>query len=173
VLPGQLDVDEFRGLAVAGHRELRAGSWERAGDLLRGALDLWRDVPLADLGLDLVKRYADRLEEERLAVAENWLDSQLRQGRALGVVAELTELCGRHPLRERFHQQLMLALYLCGRRADALYAYTRTYRLLVEEAGIEPGHALRDVHQAILDERPPSAVAALALSDHNASASAG
>jgi DNA-binding SARP family transcriptional activator len=169
VLPGQLDVEEFRRLAAAGRRQLGAASWERAGDLLRSALDLWRGAPLADLGPDMVKRYADRLDEERLAVAENWLDTQLRLGKGLCVVAELTELCGRHPLRERFHQQLMLALYVCGRRADALHAYTRTYRLLVDEIGIEPGQQLRDLHQAILDERRPSTVAALALAGHTVS----
>ena len=45
----------------------------------------------------------------------------------------------RMPLRERFHEQLVLALYRSGRQADALRAYGGARRTLVEELGIEPG----------------------------------
>ena len=56
----------------------------------------------------------------------------------------------------------MLALYRSGRQADALDAYRHAREVLVEQLGIEPGVELRDLHQAILDQRPdlmPSATA--------------
>jgi hypothetical protein len=48
----------------------------------------------------------------------------------------------------------MLALYRSGRQADALAAYRSARATLVDELGIEPGAALRELEQAILEQRP-------------------
>ena len=42
-------------------------------------------------------------------------------------------------------RQLMLALYRCGRQADALEAYQDARARLVDELGIEPGRRLREL----------------------------
>src|SRR3954452_5286954 len=49
VCPGELDAERFERDLEAGRRALAAGDSERAGDLLRAALGLWRGPPLAEL----------------------------------------------------------------------------------------------------------------------------
>jgi len=48
----------------------------------------------------------------------------------------------------------MLALYRSGRQAEALSVYRETRSLLVDELGIEPGPALRELEKAILRQDP-------------------
>ncbi len=76
------------------------------------------------------------------------------------MLPELLELTARHPLREQFHGQLMLSLYLCGRQAEALAAYQRARDVLVAELGVEPGPGLRGLHQRVLSADPALGAAA-------------
>jgi Bacterial transcriptional activator domain len=78
----------------------------------------------------------------------------LALGRHADLVAELDALVAEHPLRERLRAQLILALYRCGRQADALAAYQAAWRTLVEELGLEPSPPLRELEQAILRQDP-------------------
>ncbi len=152
VEPGQLDLQRFRSLAAEGRRRVAAGGCAAAGDLFRQALAMWRGPALADLSRsDLMERYTVRLEAERLALLQERIGVDLCQGRSLELVGELAELCARYPLRESFHQQLMLALYLSGGRAEALQAYQRAHRIMADEAGVDPGPGLRTLQQLILD----------------------
>ena len=48
----------------------------------------------------------------------------------------------------------MLGLYRAGRQSDALAAFQRARAVLREELGLQPGPALRDLEQAVLDQRP-------------------
>ena len=66
------------------------------------------------------------------------------------VVAELEALVREHPLRERPRELLMLALYRAGRQAEALAAYQRRTRALLDELGIEPGRRLQELQASIL-----------------------
>jgi DNA-binding SARP family transcriptional activator len=155
VAPGDLDVAEFESLAVAGRREARAGSWEAAARQLAGALALWRGEPLADVDSEvLAARELPRLGELRLQALETRIDADLHLGRPGEVVAELRQLAGTHPLRERLHALLMLALYRDGRQAEALAAYQHARRLVTSELGAEPGPGLQDLHQQILTADP-------------------
>ena len=91
---------------------------------LRPRSALVRGPPLDDLGdYRFARDAASRLDELILGAHEGLVDAQLATGAHAEVVAALTGLVRAHPLRERFHAQLILALYRCGRQADALRAY--------------------------------------------------
>src|SRR5215471_3984036 len=118
---------------------------------LREALGLWRGAPLVDLSYASFAQPAiRRLEELRLAAFEKRIEADLELGRQAEVVGELEMLVQEHPLREHFRAQLMMALYRCGRQADALAAYQDARTVLVEQLGVEPSAPLRRLEQAIL-----------------------
>jgi DNA-binding SARP family transcriptional activator/streptogramin lyase len=119
------------------------------------ALSLWRGPPLDDLADEpFAAAEIRRLEELWLRARELAIDEALASGEHGRVIAELDELVGQHPLRERLHARRMLALYGCGRQAEALEAYRHARELLVGEIGVEPGPELRSVQEAILRQDP-------------------
>ena len=148
-------------IVTRGHGyELRLGSddvdvrrFERlvASGMPREALALWRGPALDDVaGEPFAAAEIRRLEEQRLAAVELAIERDLQAGRHREVVGELEALVLDEPLREELHAQRMLALYRSGRQADALSAYRQARAALVEAIGVEPGPALRRLHEAIL-----------------------
>jgi DNA-binding SARP family transcriptional activator/DNA-binding beta-propeller fold protein YncE len=151
VAAGELDLERFESLVAESRRSEPAA----AARLLREALSLWRGEPLADLA-DVPYAEGDRLrlEELRLGAVEARVEADLALGRHAGLVPELESLVRRQPLRERLRGQLMLALYRCGRQADALEVYRSGRRLLNEELGLEPDDGLQRLERAILNHDP-------------------
>jgi DNA-binding SARP family transcriptional activator/CheY-like chemotaxis protein len=153
--PGTVDAREFARLAGQGHAALDGDDPEQAADLLRRAAELWRGQALADLpDVPFARIEAARLEELRLGAAEDRIDAELALGRHTALVADLEQLVGEHPLRERLRAQSMLALYRCGRQADALETYRAGRRVLRDELGLEPGTRLAELEQAVLRHDP-------------------
>ena len=139
-----------------------------AATKLREALALWRGPPLADLCYESFAQPAiARLEELRLTALEKRIDADLALGRHTGLVGELEALAAEHPLREQLRAQLMLALYRCGRQADALGVYRSTRLALVEQLGIEPSVPLRELEQLILRQDPALELATAAAPDRS------
>ena len=95
-----------------------------------------------------------RLDELHRAARQDLIDAQLELGHHADVVGELESLVEEHPFDERLRGQLMLALYRSGSQADALDAYQDARRALVDDLGLEPGVALRELEQAILRQDP-------------------
>jgi predicted ATPase/DNA-binding SARP family transcriptional activator/Tfp pilus assembly protein PilF len=155
VADDELDAARFDALAEQGAAALATDDPDRAADLLREALALWRGPAFGDLAHETVMSgYAASLDERRLSVLEDRIDADLALGRHGPLVAELERLVTQHPLRERLRGQQMLALYRSGRQADALAAYADARRYLVDELGIEPGPALRELERAVLEHDP-------------------
>jgi DNA-binding SARP family transcriptional activator len=151
--PLSVDAFRFEQLVEQAVAALDAGDPASANDALVGALALWRGEALADFAYDpFASAESQRLDGRRIEALELRLDTDLALGRHAQVVAELESLVVLHPLRERFWAQLMIALYRCGRQSDALAAYGRVRRTLVDELGLEPGEELRLVERQVLDQ---------------------
>jgi DNA-binding SARP family transcriptional activator len=152
--PAELDSERFKQLVARGRP--------------REALALWRGPALDDVADEpFAAAEIRRLEEQRWMAVELALDLDLDAGRHREAVEELEALVLEQPLRERLHEQRMIALYRCSRQADALAAYRQARTALVEQIGVEPGPELRRLHEAILRqdpslERPGTAMPAIA-----------
>ncbi len=151
VEPDAIDLDRFERLVAEAHDQEAAA----AADTLRQALSLWRGMPLAELdATPFARTEQSRLAEIRLAAVEQRVEADLQLGRHAELVAELDALVMEHPLRERLRGHLMLALYRCGRQAEALAVYQQGRRLLAEELGLDPDEALQLLERAILNHDP-------------------
>jgi len=150
----QLDSLQFEDLSARGNQLLTSNP-AGAADLLERALSLWRGMPFGDLGYEAaIQPEAQRFLELRLTTLENRIAADLDLGQAAVLAAELEQLVEEHPLRERFHEQLMIALYRSERQADALRAYQNARTLLGEELGIEPSRRLQALEEKILMQDP-------------------
>jgi DNA-binding SARP family transcriptional activator/Tfp pilus assembly protein PilF len=174
VAEDELDVSRFENLLASALAAARTGSWDQAAATAGQALVLWRGEPLADIESDaLALRERPRLGELRLQAAEICAEAGLRLGRHAEVLPGVQRLAAEHPLREHVHALLMLALYRCGRQAEALIAYQQARTVLVGELGIEPGAELRDLHQQILAADPALELCGDATMPGSAAASGG
>lgn len=149
VLPGELDAERFESL-IDEAEGVAVQDPERGVRLLRKAVALWNGDPYGGADIAALASEVERLNERRLAAFELLYETELRCGRYIPMIGELTALVRRHPLRERLHGALMIALYRAGRQAEALSAYRAARQTLVDELGIEPGPELRRIEQRIL-----------------------
>ncbi|MFC5150336.1 AfsR/SARP family transcriptional regulator [Streptomyces amakusaensis] len=150
-----LDITEYERLDRAGRMAIRAGDNAEASALLRTALDLWRGPALVNVdGSRLLCAQIARMEECRLTTQEHRIYAELQLGGHHDLVAELFALTAAHPLNEKLHAHLMLALYRCGRRAEALSVLRGLRAQLVMELGLEPSPFLAALEQSMLSGDP-------------------
>ena len=134
-----------------GRNELASGAADEAATTFRSALGLWRGPALADVAYEaFAQSEIARLEAMRLAALEERIEADLALGRHRELVPELEALVSEHPVRERLHGQLMLALYRSGRQTAALAVFRRLRKALDEELGLEPDPDLKELEQAML-----------------------
>ncbi|WP_051969768.1 AfsR/SARP family transcriptional regulator [Kitasatospora azatica] len=173
--PQELDSELFTERLEAARAARRAADWQDVSTLAGAALRLWRGTPLTDLPTlaEEASPYLQRLQELRLQALEWQFDAELELGRPQGLIPELSRLTSEYPLRESFHRQLMLALHRTDQRAEALAAYQRLRRTLIEELGIEPGPSVRAAHQEVLRAEQHAEAAAPAEPDLAVPAGAG
>ncbi len=155
VQPGERDVDRFEQLLASGRAELETdpdGARQRSSDR-RSRSGAARRSPTSPTSASRRPRSRAWRRGAGPRSRHGWRPSSRSVGTG-DLVSELEAAVAEQPLRERLHEQLMLALYRCGRQAEALEAYRRARHTLVEEIGVEPGAELRALHEAILAQDP-------------------
>jgi DNA-binding SARP family transcriptional activator/WD40 repeat protein len=149
----RLDAGRFASLVAEGQQILDSDP-TRALSVLNEALALWRGPAWAEFaGEDFARPLVSGLDELRALAVECQVDAMLALGRHEEVVSELQHTVASYPLRERPRAQLMRALYLAGRHAEALTVYREFRATLMDELGLEPSAALRALEQDILQQR--------------------
>ena len=151
---GCLDLQELEDLTRAARAARAAGDHAAAAAALHAALRLWRGPAFEGLSSPLLDVERDRLAEQQIGLLEERIEADLIVGSAADLVIELRRLVSVHPLRERLHGLLMLALYRSGRQAEALEAFRDAHRHLRDELGVDPGLPLRRLHEQILTGDP-------------------
>jgi predicted ATPase/DNA-binding SARP family transcriptional activator len=154
----RIDADRFESITrqFAPLDTLRSSTALSAAlDEVNAALTLWRGDALEDIaGAEFARGEITRLDELRWGATERRIDLLLGLGRHREAVGDLLEMVQRLPLRERLHEQLVLALYRSGRQAEALRAYEGVRKTLSEELGLDPGPVLRELERAVLQHHP-------------------
>ncbi|MEU9163587.1 BTAD domain-containing putative transcriptional regulator [Streptomyces sp. NPDC048424] len=150
-----VDSTAFEELSRRGHQALQDADFAAAAELQRRALALWRGPVLSDTPHGpVLEGAAVRLAEARTTALDERIRAELHLGLHRELVAELQELVAEHRMHEEFHTHLMVALYRCGRQAEALRVFALLRETLVEELGIEPGPASSRLQRRILEGDP-------------------
>ncbi|WP_433179025.1 AfsR/SARP family transcriptional regulator [Actinoallomurus sp. CA-150999] len=151
VEPYDLDAYDFAAAVGEGRTAYARGDFSTAIARYEQALDHWRGDAYEDVPRwpELDNEIA-MLAEQRLIAIEDLGDARLSAGLHEEVVGDMRALVTIHPLRERLHGQLMVALYRSGRQGDAVDAYHQARTVLANELGVEPHPELRRLHAAML-----------------------
>ena len=148
-------------LFEAGLAEARRLGGDDAVAAYDAALALWTGRAFGvDGDESWLRPVAARLDELRLLASEERAEHLIDCSRHAEAVADLERLVTEQPLRERFVDLLMRALYLAGRQAEALRAFRRYHDYLAEETGLPPSDGLIDLERRITVGDPSLAPAA-------------
>jgi DNA-binding SARP family transcriptional activator len=153
---GVLDTDILDTLVKQAKQATRQRQLATAETILQQAIDLWEGPALADIDNRYVDPFRAAFAERRLMLLEQQNAIKLERGMPGEVISALRTLVAEHPLREPLYGQLMEALYLCGRRAEALRVFQQAAQLMREELGIAPNRRMLVLRDRILNERTVS-----------------
>ena len=155
---GESDLLRATALTTEAQRLVTEGRPTDARERLEQALAQWRGPVLADLADRPFHAAATApVEDAHRGTLEDWAELVLRiesDDDLAAVGGRLEQLLAENPWRERAAGLLMWTLVRRFRQHDALDVFDRTRRRLDEELGIDPGPALRSMHERVLRQDP-------------------
>lgn len=146
--PQHLDLLEFRSGVARG---TAATEPEVAVRHLAEATDLWRGGVESD-----PMRFGqvpEAIETEYVAALIALAAAAREAGAPEKSLVPLRAMCGRRPLDEALHAQLIRSLAAAGHQAEALGRYEEIRRALADELGMNPGQQLRSAHLDVIQQR--------------------
>ncbi|MDQ1708886.1 MAG: hypothetical protein QOG49_271, partial [Frankiaceae bacterium] len=153
VAPPELDALQFESLVRQGRAASMRGAALVAEEMLKTALACWRGPALADARhLAACAAEAERLEQLRVSAVDEYAQVSLSLNNNAAVVELLADVVREFPLHEALIGHLMVALYRCGRPAEALQAFARLEEQLAG-VGLSPSAEVRRLETDILLER--------------------
>lgn len=175
----QCDIGRFQAKSAAGALALKEGRFQQGRLYLVAALDEWHGPALADLrDLQFAQVFAAGLDRDHLNTIEKWCEAEIACGRASELLAKLEDLTTEYPYEEPLWAQLITALYVTDRPADALAACRRLRKILSNDQGTDPVPRIKELEARILRQEPldvqqAAKVAALETLTANGQSSAG
>jgi DNA-binding SARP family transcriptional activator len=156
-----LDLTEFRSLTAQARALRAAGDEEEVARVAGRAVDLWQGDPLSDAvpasSDSGTEALTQGLVEERNAAVELLLESLAATGSHEDALAAATRHLAADPWNERLHEHRIRALAATGRRQEASDTFRQVRRQFLDEIGVEPGRALRELNSQILGGAPVAA----------------
>jgi DNA-binding SARP family transcriptional activator len=147
----RLDLRDFLDLVDEARLLARQGRHVEVVDRTNQALALCTAAVVDDSsGGPIISNFSAWITATRQECVGMAATAKLVLGRHDEVISLLYPALVEHPLHEPFAGQLMRALHLTHRRADALKVYDTLRSALRDELGLEPCEYLRDLHEAIL-----------------------
>jgi len=147
-----VDVTQVEDLVATGRA---TGSPLEKSTAYASALDLWRGPPFTDMAdAAYVAGVRGRLDELHAYLVEEFVAAELELGHHAQVLARLHRYAAEEPLRENLQGQLVLALYRCGRQAEALEVVRNVRGRLRDELGVDLSPELANLERRILLQDP-------------------
>lgn len=146
----QVDVFLMRRVVQRAQEATADNDLDRAADLWSQAAGLWRGPALSGIDGWWAASVRKNLHKEQLTVLTGQYGTALMRGEHDRIVDELARVTQAHPTAEALTGQLMLALYRCGRPAEAVDCFDETRSHLRNAFGVDPSPALQDLHRKIL-----------------------
>jgi len=155
-----VDVEVAAGALEEARAALQEGAADRALEAAGVAAALTGGQFLAGTEGTWVERRQAHLTDLHLDSLEALSEAATSSGQYRTAIEAAGEVVAAQPLRESAHRVLMAAHAAAGNRGEALRAYERCRRILVDELGVDPSPATEAVYLRLLGPEPPPAAAA-------------
>ena len=156
VSPEAIDAHVFEERVMDGARAYRRVHLGRAASHFRSALNLWRGRPFQDMDRSAAEARSARLLEFRSVAVDRLLACEIELaaaglgGSLTSCVAKARERVREDPFREAAQFNLIRALAVSGRYAEASLAFQEAQSILRDSMGMFAGPRLTSLHESVL-----------------------